>query len=222
MGVGGRDHQRNRPSAHQAMALGQLIQKGQPPLHMPRVQARERIIHQQDLRLERQRARQADSLLPAAPQGARGALRPGREFGTFQQFIHRRSGLALAQVMVVAQRQRDVLRNREVVKQLAAVEHQPEAQALFQARLFEDGHLFAEEPITALPGRHQAVGQHEEIALARTMHSGHNPVIAGVHGPINALGNHCVRVKQGTDGHAGHLDRRQAGLVWRVTHHVVR
>jgi hypothetical protein len=51
--IGGRNHERHRPARHQSVAFVQLIQKGQPPLHVPRVQAREWIVHQQDLRLER-------------------------------------------------------------------------------------------------------------------------------------------------------------------------
>ena len=85
-------------------------------MHVARIQARQGIIHQQDFRLERQRARQARALLPTVPQYARHALRPRRELGVLQQLAHRRSALRPAQVVMIAQRQRDVFRNGEVVE----------------------------------------------------------------------------------------------------------
>ncbi len=123
---------------------------------------------------------------------------------------------------MVAQRQRDVLRDGKVIEQLAPVEHKAEAQPCLQAGVLEDGHRLSEETVLPPLRRHHAAGQHEEIALARALQPPDDPVIAGADRPVDVLGDQDRRVMQGTDRHVGHLDCRRCGLGWEWLRHVTR
>ena len=206
--IGGGDDQRHWPAPQEGVPPGQLIQEGKPPVHLPRVHPAKRVIHQQHFRLQRQGAGQAGAFPPTVAHRAREAVGPGLQLQARQQFGRRRGGLGMAQVAVVAQRERDILREGEVVEQLAAVEHEAQAQAGWQAGVLEDGHGFSEEAVLALLRRHHAPGQPEEIALARAVQSRDDPVIAGAHGPVDVLGDPDRGVMQRADGHVDHLESR--------------
>ena len=106
------------------MALGELIEEGEPPAGLAGVEAGERVVQEQDVRLEGQGAGKTGALLPAAPESARETVSPGLEFQGRHEFGHGGGSLGLAQIPVVAQGERDVLQDGEVIEEVAVLEDQ--------------------------------------------------------------------------------------------------
>ncbi len=90
------------------MALRQSIQKTEPPIDLAQVQARKRVVHQHHFGFERQRASQANSLLPVAAKRARCAVSPRRQLQRLQNRAHLRLRFGPAEVAMIAQRQGDI------------------------------------------------------------------------------------------------------------------
>ena len=98
--------------------------------HRDRVEAGERLVVHQQLRIERDRAREGDAARHAARDlaeiaGARAPRRP-----TAFSFIRTMSRIIVSsQIGVLAQRERDVLEHRQIGEQRAELEQHAEAPA---------------------------------------------------------------------------------------------
>src|SRR5262249_13344789 len=117
---------------------------------------------------------------------------------------------------MIAQRQRDIFPDGEVVEQLPVLEYHAKSQPLIQAGIFNDRHWFTKEPVGTSHRGHQSGSSHEEVALTRALQAGHYPIIPCFYGPVDILDDNRARIPHRANCHVSHVDSGHVGGWWSV------
>ncbi len=210
-----RGHHQCHPAAWPRMqAVGKPGEEFEPPTRLTRVEARQRIVQQQEFRFQHQRPRQRDARAPVPRDAPGRMLAECGKLHQFQNAGHFFFGLCRGRAIMIAQRKSQVLRHGQPVEKAAAIlKHQANPQPLLnQCRLVQARQVFAEQEVCAAQRPLQPGGGGQQIAFSCPRQAAHHPVISGRHRPRDVLNRGGFRSKGRSHAHAYHFQWRAMRL----------